>query len=115
MFEYGAKVVSVVDGDTVDLSVDLGFDVQFNQRFRLYGINAPETHSKDAAEKKKGLETMNWLKEKLPVGTEVIVKTEKDKQEKFGRYLASIVLQGMDLNKNMVMLGFAKEYFGGKR
>lgn len=119
MYEYAARVVNVVDGDTVDAAVNLGFDVVFNVRFRLYGVNTPE---KTGASKEKGLAAKafaeNWLKDRP-----ITVKTVKDKQEKFGRYLA--VIQDAShpedgtvkttLNQALIDSGNAVAYFGGRR
>ena len=86
MYEYSASVEAVVDGDTVDLLIDLGFKILYRHSCRLYGINAPEhaTAAGDAA--------TAFLKTLLPVGTSVIVKTEKDKAEKYGRILGTITV-----------------------
>lgn len=121
MYEYSAKIVKVVDGDTVDAHVDLGFDVGVNIRFRLYGINAPEIHSKDPAEKTAGLATMNRLIA-LAEGKLVSIKTHRDAKEKFGRYLAELypwldpkAVPDKSINQILVDEGLAKPYFGGKR
>lgn len=84
MYEYVGTIIKVVDGDTVDVNVDLGMDVHCNQRFRLLGINAPE-HGNPA-----GDASTAWLKTLLLVGDTVIIRTHKDKREKYGRYLATI-------------------------
>lgn len=120
MYEYSAKIVRVVDGDTVDADVDLGLDVHLNLRFRLYGINTPEIRSKDPKEKTAGLAAMNRLVA-LVEGKQVIIKTDKDKTEKFGRYLTTIFLspsvmtrpaEEISINQILVNEGLAKEYFG---
>lgn len=84
MYEYMATIIKVVDGDTVDVNVDLGLDVHVNQRLRLLGINAPEHGSPD------GDASTRWLKQYLLPGDVVIIRTQKDKREKYGRYLATI-------------------------
>lgn len=111
MYEYRATVIRVVDGDTVDLRVDLGFDVALNQRYRLSGIDAPERG------KAGGTEATAWLTEKLSTRAEIIVKTSKDSREKYGRYLAEIYLLGdaTSLNQQMIEAGHARAYDGGKR
>jgi len=63
MHEYSAKVERWVDGDTVDLDIDLGFDIRYNQRVRLYGINTPETRTRNLEEKKKGLEAKAFVED----------------------------------------------------
>jgi len=109
MYEYNAEVLRVVDGDTVDLLVDIGFNVKIKERFRLYGINAPETRTKDLDEKKRGLDAKEWLIARIN-HQPITIKTIKDKKGKFGRYLAEIYSNGENLNKQMVTLGFAVEY-----
>lgn len=111
MYEYGASVIRVVDGDTVDLRVDLGLDVNINMRVRLAGIDAPERG------KPGGTEATNWLSERLTTRVQIVIKTKKDKKEKFGRYLAEIYLLGdtISVNQKMIEAGMAKPYDGGKR
>ena len=84
MYEYAARVDRVVDGDTVDLTIDLGFSISYQHSCRLYGINSPE-HATEA-----GAAAAAFLKEMLPVGTEVIIQTRKDKLEKYGRILGTL-------------------------
>lgn len=107
MYEYVATVLRVIDGDTVDLSVRLGFDIVINLRFRLYGINAPETRGPS---KLAGDEAAAFLRKHLPVGKEVLIRTYKDAKEKFGRYLAEIISDDQNINKLMVKTGHAVEY-----
>lgn len=110
MYEYMADVVRVVDGDTVDLRVDLGFGITFKERFRLHGINAPEIHGvkKDSEEYKAGMEATNWLRQKLEHGR-FQVRTIKDKKGKYGRYLAVLIERdGSNINDEMVKLGYAE-------
>lgn len=110
MHEYKAKLLRIVDGDTVDLAVDAGFDIWFNARFRLYGINAAEIRTKNLEEKARGLAAKDWLADKLK-DKEIVIQTYKeDKQEKYGRYLAKIFVDGVNLNDLMVQEGFAKVY-----
>jgi len=114
MFEYVARVLEVIDGDTVDVSIDLGFSVQHTIRVRLYGINTPETRTRNKEEKQKGLAAKARLKE-LIEGKFVNIKTKKDETEKFGRYLAEIYIDGVNVNQTLITEGHAKEYFGEKR
>jgi micrococcal nuclease len=115
LYTYRAELKKVVDGDTVDLRVDLGFSVQLNQRFRLAGVNTPELHSKDAAEKDRARAAMTFLGSLLSSGP-LTVTTDKDSQEKFGRYLARITNgAGVVVNDELVRLGHAVLYSGGKR
>lgn len=92
MYEYKAKVIRVVDGDTVDALVDLGFHISVEMKLRLYGINAPEL--KEAA----GKVSRDRLIEKVE-GKEVTILTMKDKQEKYGRYLATIISENENINE----------------
>lgn len=109
MYEYRATVIRVVDGDTVWLNVDLGFEVRRSDSFRFLGINAPETSTPE------GKSARDWLTTYLPPGTVVTVRTEKDRREKYGRYLATILLNGADLNDLALKTGHAVPYFGGPR
>mgnify|MGYP001567954800 CR=1 FL=1 len=111
MYEYRASVIRVVDGDTVDLRVDLGFGMGLNDRFRLAGIDAPERG------KPGGSEATAWLTEKFSTRAEIIIKTRKDSREKYGRYLAEIFVLGdaTSLNQQMIEVGHVKAYGGGKR
>lgn len=105
-YKYRAEVVRVVDGDTVDAEVDLGFDVKLLARFRLLGINAPEKNTQD------GMKSLARLAELLPVGSQVVIQTTKDKKEKYGRYLGTFLVDGKSVNQQLVNEGFAiaKEY-----
>ena len=94
MYEYKANVVRAVDGDTVDLLVDLGFGTFIKERFRLYGIDAPETRTRDQDEKIRGIEAKRWLISRLQGVFDLRIRTYKDKKGK----------------KEMVELGLAKEY-----
>lgn len=106
-----AKVLKVVDGDTVKLEVDLGCDIGIKMTCRLDGINAPE---KATAE---GKVAKAWLELQLPENTPVVVQTVKDRKEKYGRYLAVVYLPVSDisLNDQLVSNGLAKSYHGEAR
>jgi micrococcal nuclease len=115
VYEYRATILKVVDGDTVDVDVDLGFDVHHLLRLRLDGIDAPERG------KPGGSEATAFLRDLLDVGQPVIIRTEKDRQEKYGRYLATITLlagglpEKITVNTKMLNAGHAVEYHGGTR
>ena len=109
MFEYQAKIDRVIDGDTCDIIVNVGFSILLQERFRLYGINAPETRTRDRAEKKRGLEAKRWLIDRL-TDKDIIIRTHKDKKGKFGRYLATLFVDGENVNQEMVDKGLAVEY-----
>jgi micrococcal nuclease len=113
-FTYNATVINVVDGDTLDVRIDVGFDIFHNIRIRLYGINAAEKHSKIEAEKLKAIAAENRVRE-LCLGKGVVIKTYKDKTEKFGRYLADVFIGERNVNQTLVIENLAVAYFGGKR
>ena len=117
MYEYSAKIRRWVDGDTVDVTLDLGFDILYNNRIRLYGINTPESRTRDLEEKKRGLAAKDRVKELCPVGSSIILKTTKDGRGKFGRILGEIFVPGavQSINQLLVEEGHAVEYFGGKK
>lgn len=97
MYEYHCKILKVVDGDTVDVDIDLGFGVWLKkERVRVNGIDTPESRTRDKEEKKFGLISKNRVKQLLPVGSTQILKTEsdrngEDKKGKFGRILGDFV------------------------
>ena len=115
MHEYKAIVRRVVDGDTMDVTLDLGFDILYNNRIRFYGINTPESRTRDLEEKKLGLAAKDRVKELCPVGSTVIIKTTKDGRGKYGRILGEIFVGDMSVNQQLVAEGHAVEYFGGSR
>jgi len=117
MYEYSAKIRRWVDGDTVDVTLDLGFDILYNNRIRLYGINTPESRTRDLEEKKRGLAAKDRVKELCPVGSSITLKTTKDGRGKFGRILGEIFVPGVvqSVNQLLVEEGHAVEYDGGKR
>jgi micrococcal nuclease len=116
MFEYYVKKVeNVVDGDTIDVVIDLGFDIMFASRVRLAGIDTPESRTKDKAEKALGLESKEYLKKHLKDAKSVVIKTEKiNSSEKFGRILGWIYVNGdtESLNDKMINDGYAWGYMG---
>jgi micrococcal nuclease len=117
-FFYEAKVLNVVDGDTLDLLVDLGFSVHHNIRVRLHGINTPESKTTDIKEKELGLKAKDYTKDWINRHPQVFVSTVKDKKEKFGRILANIYsdeTKTVSLNESLVDAGYARVYNGEKR
>ena len=91
MFEYNFKLVKVVDGDTIDVHIDLGFGVWLrNQRIRMMGIDTPESRTRDLEEKKFGLLAKDKLQTLLANGK--VIKTFKDAKGKFGRILADVIV-----------------------
>jgi micrococcal nuclease len=116
MYEYYVrKVENVVDGDTIDVLIDLGFDILFQSRVRLAGIDTPESRTKDLKEKALGLESKEYLKKALKDAKSVIIKTEKmDSSEKYGRILGWVYINGdtVSLNDMMINDGYAWGYLG---
>jgi micrococcal nuclease len=108
MYQYKAKVIRIVDGDTLHLEVELGFDVTRKDSFRLYGLDAPELNT-DAGKAAKV-----WLAEALTQGV-LIITTHKDDREKYGRYLATLWIDQKNVNEAMIAAGHAVVYGGGKR
>jgi micrococcal nuclease len=108
MYTYKAKIISVYDGDTVTALVDLGFRINFEMKIRLTGIDAPELRD---IEKPQGLISRDRLRE-LILNKEVILHTERDKQEKFGRWLGTIFLpeEKISVNEMLIKEGLANPY-----
>jgi micrococcal nuclease len=119
MYEYRVKqVLKVVDGDTIDVIIDLGFDVAFTSRVRLAGIDTPESRTKNAREKILGLEVKDYLKKALDGATDIVIRTEKaDSSEKYGRILGWIFInrETDSLNLQLVNKGYAWVYDGGTK
>jgi micrococcal nuclease len=116
MYEYRVKkLTGVVDGDTIDVEIDLGFNVSFSQRVRLAGIDTPESRTKDKFEKSLGIESKEYLKSKLKDATIIVIKTEKpDSSEKYGRILGWLYVDGdtVSVNDHMIEDGYAWGYLG---
>jgi len=116
MFEYYVKkVTKIVDGDTIDVDIDLGFDISFSSRVRLAGIDTPESRTTDKMEKFLGLEAKAYLKHEIESAKSVVIKTEKmDSSEKYGRILGWVFLDGsiVSLNEKMIKDGYAWGYLG---
>jgi micrococcal nuclease len=116
MYEYYVrKVEKVVDGDTIDVLIDLGFDILFQSRVRLAGIDTPESRTKDLKEKALGLESKEYLSKHIKDAKSVVIKTEKmNSTEKFGRILGWIYVNGdtVSLNDMMINDGYAWGYLG---
>jgi|TARA_R110002020_G_scaffold474674_2_gene706710 endonuclease YncB( thermonuclease family) len=116
LYHYRAKIERVVDGDTIDVTLDLGFDLHMQARIRFAGINAPESRTRDLVEKQKGLEAKRFVEDWIGNCETLIVQTQLDKKGKFGRILGNILNhEGACLNDEMVSLGHATPYDGGKR
>ena len=117
MFEYYVKKVSkVVDGDTIDVEIDLGFDISFSSRVRLAGIDTPESRTTDKMEKALGLEAKAYLKQQIDSAKTVVIKTEKmDSSEKYGRILADVYLDDLCINDWLIKENYAVKYNGGTK
>lgn len=106
-YVYNARIVNVVDGDTIDMLVDLGFHTYIKDRFRLSGINTAEMNSTDAVERKLAQDAKQWMMSFL--NKDVVIKSMK--KDKYGRYLAYIYKDSdISLNDQMLSLGLAKVY-----
>jgi micrococcal nuclease len=116
MYEYFVKEVkNVVDGDTIDVIIDLGFDVLFASRVRLAGIDTPESRTTNKEEKALGLEAKEYLKKYLKDAKAVVIRTEKmNSSEKYGRILGWIYVNGESesINNKMINDGYAWGYLG---
>lgn len=116
MYEYRVKaVLAVVDGDTIDADIDLGFDISLTKRVRLAGIDTPESRTKNKEEKVLGLEVKELLKKKLKEAKTIVIRTElPDSTEKYGRILGWIYLDGAELsiNESLIATGYAWGYMG---
>jgi len=113
MYEYACKVERVVDGDTVDVVLDLGFDILYKCRVRLYGIDTPESRTRNLDEKARGKMAGAFLKQAIDNGTQVVIQTKlKDSRGKFGRVLGDVVVDGININQSMIDNYHAAAYFG---
>lgn len=115
MYQYKAIITKVIDGDTVDVDIDLGFEVWLrNQRIRLYGIDTPESRTSDKVEKVFG----NLAKDKIlsfcPVGASIVLQTKTDDSRgKYGRILGELITEdGTNVNQYMIDNNYAVAYFG---
>ena len=117
MYEYRCKIVKIIDGDTVDVDIDLGFGVWMHkERIRLYGIDTPESRTRDLDEKKYGLIAKGWIEKIMPVGSMQTLITQKDKSGKFGRILGKFRVNDghydIILNDWMISNHHAVAYYG---
>ena len=114
MFEYNATVIRVVDGDTIDAMVDLGFSTFKKIRIRMHGINAPESRTRDLEEKKRVLAAKARLTELLEDADNIFILVSHG-VGKFGRCLGDIRINDASVNLQLINEGHGTEYFGGKR
>lgn len=118
MYEYKCIIANHVDGDTIDVDLDLGFDVWLKSvRFRLLGIDTPEKFTSDQEERIFGFASSKRIEELLPIGSVVTVKTDvnksgKNTKEKYNRWLGEFFVNGNSINKQMIDEGYAVKYYG---
>ena len=117
--EYYAEVLRVLDGDTIDVLINVGFNIFLQDRIRLYGVNTPETRTKDLKEKAAGMKAKQFVVSALFCKK---IKIRTIKKGKYGRYLAMVYIPTAsnngdycDLNNTLLLKGLATEYYGGKR
>ena len=119
MYEYRAKIIKVIDGDTVDVDIDLGFGISLNnERVRIMGIDTPESRTRDKVEKKFGLASKAKLKSLL--GKKGVLKTQvnkngEDMKGKFGRILGDFQVGARMVTEILCEEGYAVPYFGGSK
>jgi micrococcal nuclease len=112
MYEYRCEIVKIIDGDTVDVDIDLGFGVWLKkERIRMFGIDTPESRTRDLEEKKYGLAAKEFLTKWLSAGN-ITLKTQKDAEGKFGRILGELWYGDVNINQKMIEEHHAVEYKG---
>tara|TARA_B100000900_G_scaffold403298_1_gene410213 strand:+ start:22 stop:462 length:441 start_codon:yes stop_codon:yes gene_type:complete len=113
-FSYRVKkVTKIVDGDTIDVTLDMGFDILYQQRVRLFGIDTPESRTRDKVEKQYGLLSKYFLQKCIKEGKKITIKTYKgDETGKFGRILGDVWIDGKSINQIMCDRGYAVPYYG---
>lgn len=110
------QVLKVVDGDTIDADIDLGFNISLTKRVRLSGVDTPESRTTDLKEKALGLEVKEWLKKNIDGKKNILIKTElPNSTEKYGRILGRLYVDDVCLNDRMISEGYAWEYAGGTK
>ena len=113
VFWYKAKVVNVVDGDTIDVETDLGFRIGFLKRYRLYGVDTPEMNDPDPAVRERAVRAKEFVQGQVG-GKEVVLNSHLDRADKYGRWLAVIHFKDaagawVDLNAELLRRGLARE------
>ena len=107
MYQYKCKLVKVVDGDTIDVLLDMGFDIKYQSRVRLFGIDTPESRTRNKEEKVRGLLSKSYLKNQLKKANKLTIKTHKGSETgKFGRILGEVFADGTNLNLKFPDLAF---------
>ena len=114
MYEYRVFLDRVVDGDTVDVHIDLGFDVRLtSQRIRLYGLDTWESRTRDLEGKAKGLLAKEFTKQMIQEANQIILISHE--RGKYGRILGELICDGVNLNEALIENGHAVKYYGGKK
>ena len=113
-FCYNANVVRIVDGDTIRLDIDLGFDIILkNQSVRLYRVDTPECRTRDLKEKAAGLLAKDIVQDLIAIGERVFIRTKLDTKGKFGRLLGTIITtDNININEHLIDNNYAVEYYG---
>ena len=113
MYEYKCKIIKVIDGDTADVDIDLGFGVWMKkQRVRFYGVDTPESRTSDKEEKVYGLMAKEFVLSHLPIGSTQVLRTKKDGVGKYGRILGEFVVDDTTLNQLLIDTHNGVAYFG---
>ena len=114
MYEYKCRILRVIDGDTVDVDIDLGFGIwRHRERVRIFGIDTPESRTRDLVEKKFGLAAKKFVRDNLPIGSIQTLVTMKDKKGKFGRILGELWYAGEhNINQKLIDNHHAVAYHG---
>ena len=114
MYEYKCEIIRVVDGDTVDVNIDLGFNTWlWKERIRLKGIDTPESRTRDPEEKKAGLYAKDVVENFLPVGSTQTLKTFKDKSGKYGRTLGDFVIFDGQEDRQRTLVEYMIQHYIG--
>ena len=122
MYEYRVSIDRVVDGDTVDCWIDLGYNLKIHKRIRFAGVNAPETRTRNKEEKKRGLIAKEWLQNKIDpkyIGASKDIILKSYEYGKYGRVIGELFIvsgsRKQSINKMMLAEGLVTEYDGGAR
>jgi len=113
MYEYKCTVDRVVDGDTIDVILNLGFDIMHKCRVRLYGIDTPECRTRDLDEKARGKLAAKFVQDSVDKGELIQIRTKlKDSKGKYGRVLGELIVDGININEAMIQKNYCVYYFG---
>tara|TARA_X000001036_G_C20527547_1_gene744835 strand:- start:161 stop:586 length:426 start_codon:yes stop_codon:yes gene_type:complete len=113
MYEYKCTVDRIVDGDTIDVILDLGFDIRFKSRVRLYGIDTPECRTRDLDEKARGKMAAAFVQSSVEEGELIQIRTKlKDSRGKYGRVLGELIVDGININQLMIDKHYCVAYHG---